>query len=184
MGLEENVKKIVEDRQAAAVKKDLTRKFKAVANVLGFDIRHGGGGSDRMEGGLGHSASPALEFGWEWELEDDEEESLPISEDVPTYVIGKYFDGLSSGINLQILYREDEETTKVTYNGILIYHEFEGNLHTYLPSDLWESKLEMLFRLAKKQAKIQDEKVQEDRAEDTKGRVRRILDYLRTNWGV
>ena len=181
MGLRENIEKIVEDRQAEAIKKDLTRKLKTIVTILGFEIRSGGG--VMSEGGFGYSASEPIADDWEWKLED--EEHMPTADlDAGTYSHGMYFDGLSSGFNLQIMYKEGDELIKVTCEGMLVYREAKGQLDTYLPSPQWEDKVESLFSLARKRSKMQEKEKKDAKNEKNKSRIKQVLDYLRRHWGV
>jgi len=183
--MQENIQKIVEERQAEASRKNLSRKFKLIIQALGFAVRSEGGSGSAFEGGYAHSTSPQLSEGWEWDLSDDTVEGLPVADlDAGTGTGIRYFDALSSGLNLQIFYRENEELIKVTFDGILVYREIRGQVTCYLPSEQWEPHIESFYRLAQKRNREQEKEKKSEEDKEGQGRMKRLFEYLRKNWGV
>lgn len=69
-----------------------------------------------------------------------------------TYEIGLIFDGLSRSINIEIRYLEENNELRVTYEGYVVYKEYAGELHAYVPGE-WEQFIERLFPFAKQKEK-------------------------------
>lgn len=183
MSIREKIERLVEERQAEAARKDITRKLKAIVRVLGYAVQSQIG-SGVSEGGYGYFASEALDDGWASDLEDDNEDELPITElDTCIRTVAMYFDGMSSGINLQIWYNDEEELLKVTFEGDPVYREERSRLISYIPSDKWETPLESLFTLAEKRVKLKIKEDNDDKKERQAKTVRRIVDHLRKTWG-
>ena len=117
--------------------------------------------------------------------EMDVEETMPtMDEDQTVMELGHIFDGLSSGIHLEIKYLSEKQELNVYYQGYQVYGEIASELTCYVPSPDWEEKIEMLYRNAKvRENKKRDEHIMENRQELERQKVS-LLDKLRLRWGV
>ncbi len=185
MSIQEKIDRLIEDRKAQAAKKDLTRKIKSIVRALGFEIICGAGEGGAFEGGFGY-AHEAPQDDWAWELEDDNnQKSLPVMAlESSSRSIGLYFDSLSRGVNLQIHYDEADENIKVMHDGIKVYAAHNGIVETYIPTDKWENHIDSLFIAAGKRVKIKNQSAEDDKVMKKQKMIGKVLDYLRTNWGV
>lgn len=190
MNNREKIERLIEDRKADVAKKGLSKKFKTIIRVLGFDIKSEMG-SGFIEGGFG-TLSGQIKQDWEWELnttdDDDDDDAfdpynLPTSEG-SSFVSGRHFDGLSSGINLQIYLEDGNDLIRVIYDGVKVFQEKQGNLEYYVPSIIWEKKVDHLFLIAEKKAKIDQQVQVEDVRQENETKRNFILDYLKTHWGI
>jgi hypothetical protein len=115
---------------------------------------------------------------------DEEEEIQTLDEDDPIIEIGRLFNGLSNGINVEITYFYDTKQLTVQFDGQRVYQETGGDLDSYLPSSEWEDKIENLYTLAKKREKkafketlVNNKKIKEIQAF-------KFLQQLRERWGI
>lgn len=100
-----------------------------------------------------------------------------------TREIGWYFNGLSRGMNLEIKYIDLEKKLTVMYEGTCVYQEAFGELERYVPHEVWEDKIERLFKVAKDVAK-QNRKIKKDTlVEDGKKAQKNWLQKMKEKWG-
>lgn len=180
MSLQEKIERLIEDRRAEAVKKDLPRKLKMIAKNLGFAVRDSAYGKS-IEGGFGYFSSPA-QYQMESELDDDELPTDPMVTE--SYILAYHFDGITNGINMQVNYDEASEMVRVHYEGEEVYREQTGVIECYVPSSKWETNLESLFSVAEKRAKIKDKRDRDDRRKRGQSKTTRLLEQLRKLWGI
>jgi hypothetical protein len=101
-----------------------------------------------------------------------------------TQEIGMYYNGLSRGMNLEILYLNQEHILTVKYEGELVYREVAGELEAYTPSSDWEHKIDQLFPLAKKKETTTIKENIEKKKERDRLRKFDFLNKLRKKWGI
>lgn len=188
MDAREKIERIVEQRRAEAAAKNLSIKLMAIAKHLGKPILMHGAGTHTMSSRgeyYGFNQYQVLDADWSWSLdgENEEEEEMPVMDETAAEV-GSQWDGLSSGMNFQIGYSQASSILRATYEGFLVYREIKGVIDCYLPSPQWEAKLESLYPLAQKRAKLKEQEQSADDKERGKGRLTKVLDYLRKQWGV
>ncbi len=187
MNAREKIEQVIEQRRAEAASKNLSIKLMAIAKHLGKPIlMHGAGGHSTGPKGEYYSFNQhqILDADWSWSLDgEDEEYEMPTLEDTVAEV-GVQWDGLSSGMNFQIGYSNTSNMLKATYAGYLVYREIRGVIDCYIPSPQWETKLESLYQLAQKRAKLKEQEQTADNKERGKSRLTKVLDYLRKQWGV
>lgn len=184
MSIRKKIELIIEERQAEAAKKDITRKLKAIVRVLGYEVRSESGGT--FEGGFGYFQSE-LDENWDWSLEnnDDDLMEMPISDlEANTLVVLRCYDGLSNGVNFQINYDENNETISASYDGNKVYTEVRGKLKTYVPLPVWEKHVDSLFSIAERRAKIKDEEASANQKQEKQGMIQKVLEHLQKNWGI
>lgn len=118
-------------------------------------------------------------------LGEEEEEFLPeLDEDVEFYEVGVLFDGLSSGLHLEVCYNPEMKEIKVTYKGYLVYREVSGDLDCYVPSREWEGHVDYLYGIAKKKEQASNRQRVEEAKEEKMQMKRGLLERLKTRWGM
>ena len=169
------VAKLIEDRQIEASKKDIAKKGLAIIEFLGYDLidQDGGCSSDVMSF---NCSQP-----YRMETVEYVYGELPTQDTTPG-IVGRYFDGLSSGVNLQISHKN--ENFQINFNGNIVYKEQAGQIEGYAPSEDWESRLNSLYVLALKKAKLKESIAAADEVEASDSKSQKILDYLRSFWGL
>lgn len=143
--------KIKEQRTLEAVKKNLmgnSGKFGLIARFLGEPIVSQSGfdgyfSDDQIYHIYSDSIVEPTGGGFAEERDYDEYESNIIE-------IGWIFDGLSSGMHLEIKYLEEFKELKVTYKGNVVYREIAGELFSYVPNAEWENDIDKLHLIAEK----------------------------------
>jgi len=173
---EHDLAKIIELRQVEAVKKNISKKALTIVSALGFSIMDQYGGGSH-EGFSINQGSPLSYEPYEQDVYDYGQ--LPTQDTTPSEV-GRYFDGLSSGANLQISQKYD--ILQINFEGRIVYREQAGQLERYAPSQQWEEKLDSIYVLAQKRVKLKESaaSVDEDKSDS---RLQKILDYMRDFWG-
>lgn len=149
----------------------LEGKFANIVRRLGFQIMgHGSGGV-----GLDQNFLPNI---------FDEEDDLPyMDEDQGVYEVGWMFEGLRFGCNMTILVKYDDNELVVRWEGRKVYHEIDGSLQAYVPEPEWETKIEELFKIAKRADKILrplEKKIVEKTKEQE---ISKKFEDLRNKWG-
>lgn len=67
-----------------------------------------------------------------------------------TRMVGRHFDGLSRGMHLEIIYKDEFSEMSVYHKGYLVYREVQGEIDCYVPLKEWEDWISSLFVVAKK----------------------------------
>ena len=135
-----------------------------------------------------------------YELQD--EDRLPEEDlDAPITEIGKIFDGLKFGYNIEITYMKEgtipikkdeyyvtnepaEKVLKVFWKGYLVYLEAEGELYTFTPNDEWEDLIVKIYDSAVKVYKDKKkDAIIEAKLEDMQDKLS-FLERLRRQWGI
>jgi hypothetical protein len=113
-----------------------------------------------------------------------EEDEMPsFSEDDIFSDIGYIYNGLSNGIHLEIICKENEGTIKAYFEGYLYYEEEQGILNRYVPYERLEKYIENLYSkveekvkyIIKKEKPIQDKKIKKMEFDEIR--------KLREKWG-
>lgn len=101
-----------------------------------------------------------------------------------SYNEGMFFDGLSRGMHLEIIYWQNDNKLKVMYKGFPVYMEVAGELESYNPNKEWEDLIERLFLASSK--KIKEIKSNKDKEISKKINNKKIefLKNLRDRWGI
>lgn len=97
---------------------------------------------------------------------------------------GYVFDGLSSGIHMDITYWIDSSRLNVNYKGYVAYKEIAGELEAFHPLQEWEDLIERLYLVAKKRMKKTKAKEEEAMVEQVEEVKKGFLYRLRKLWGV
>lgn len=118
-----------------------------------------------------------------YKLEDPDEIPM-MDEDEHSYEVGLQFDGLSSGINLTISVQYHLREIICRYEGQIVYKEISGELEGYAPNEAWESKIEGLYNVARKQER-RLRPIERAKLAEAAGKKREeVLEYLRKKWGL
>lgn len=184
MGTKKEIERLVEDRRAEATKKQLPSKFKYIVKVLGFPVRDSAGVEMMGEAFWYSTSSDHYNLRNEEQYEDDDnEEILPTDENLEkSTILAYHFDGVTNGINLQIHYQD--ASLVVHFEGTEVYRESRGVIECYVPSDKWESKVDLLFDVSKKKGKIIEEIEESQKKESNERRSNFVLDKLQKLWGI
>lgn len=115
----------------------------------------------------------------------EEEEEMPtFDEEQAVMELGYIFDGLSSGIHIEIKYISDRQELMVSYKGFTVYSEIAGELECYVPNAEWEKNIESLYQHAKvRESKQRGEYMVENRQEAQRQKES-LLERLRLRWGL
>ena len=97
--------------------------------------------------------------------------------------IGYVYNGLSNGIHLEIICKENEGTIKVYFEGYLYYEEELGNLNRYVPYAPLEKHIENIYsrveekvkNMIKKEKPIQEKQIKKMEFDEIR--------KLREKWG-
>ena len=97
--------------------------------------------------------------------------------------IGYIYNGLSNGIHLEIICKENEGTIKVYFEGYLYYEEEQGTLNRYVPYEPLEKLIENLYsrveekvkHILKKEKPIQEKQIKKMEFDEIR--------KLREKWG-
>jgi len=97
--------------------------------------------------------------------------------------IGYIYNGLSNGIHLEIICKENEGTIKVYFEGYLYYEEEQGTLNRYVPYEPLEKHIENLYsrveekvkHILKKEKPIQEKQIKKMEFDEIR--------KLREKWG-
>lgn len=170
----EKEKLIKENRLIEATRKGLTGldgKLGCILHYLGQPIKSSG------------SSNYNITY-----LEDvytEEKEGMPTcDEDEMVFEHGRFFDGLGSGMHLEIKYLNENKELLVNYEGNLVYCEVAGDLENYVPSAAWEDKIDKLFGLAKKrEKKLTVQEMKMNKFEDKRNKLN-FLERMRVKWGI
>lgn len=172
-------KKVWSERLIEATRKGLTGmegKFGTILKYLGNPIiAEGGSFYDTYE-----NVDPYEPIGGE-----EEEDKLPtMDEEQSIMELGYIFDGLSSGLHLEIKYIADRQDLNVTYKGFTVFSEIAGELVCYVPQPEWENVIDSLYKQAKKREnKQRGEFIMENRQEAQRQKES-LLERLRLRWGL
>lgn len=184
-------KKIFEERTALAITKNymgLEGKFGTILKYLGKPV---------IEQGSANFETT------EWlNLYEEDDDGLPTEDpDAPITEIGKMFDGLKFGYQIEITYMKDGmvpvkkneyETThepamkvlKVFWKGYQVYVEADGELYVFKPSEEWEDVINKIYDSARKlQISYRQDAMIEMQEDMTKKKLS-FLERLRERWGI
>lgn len=107
---------------------------------------------------------------------------------VPTpygiHELGRHFDGLSRGMHMEIIYKDESSEMSLYHRGYLAYREAQGDLQCYVPSDEWEGWISSLFKVAKKRQREEKEREFEERARQAERAKGSWLRDIASRWGL
>lgn len=97
---------------------------------------------------------------------------------------GMFFDGLSRGMHLEIIYWTNESKLQVSYKGYPVYIEIAGELTCYNPFDDWEKLTDRLAKTAKDRLKLIKQKQEEEIGKQLQEKKKSFFHSIRLRWGV
>lgn len=169
-----NEQQIKERRTVEAMKKEymgFQGKFVSIARNLGNEILDQGKNDETF-----------LSYDDFWGKED--EEIKEIDSDLNVNFIGWHYDGLGIGLNLEIFVYDNDKKIKACYEGITVYEESAGELEAYTPNNLWEDKIEDIYKLSKLKEKNIKQNARENAKIEFERKKKNLLDELNYKWGI
>ena len=97
--------------------------------------------------------------------------------------IGWYFQGISSGMELEIKYIEENRELIVEFKSKTVYKEIAGDLESYVPMDDWENMIDKLFESAKKRQISKNKKVKQERTNAALKNQSLWVQRMKDKWG-
>lgn len=98
--------------------------------------------------------------------------------------IGRHFDGLSRGMHMEIIYKDESAEMSVYHRGHMVYREVQGDLQCYIPSDEWEGWVSSLFKVAKRIQREEKERDFQARVEEADRKKASWLRDIASRWGL
>jgi hypothetical protein len=192
--MNEKEKRLQEQRHMEANRKGLLGmegKFGVILKHLGEPlIAHAGGWYGTSE----------MEDVWALPGESGEEDMPTFDEDEPVMEMGLHYNGLSSGLHLEIYYYHDApdrgwrrleqggpgpgRELSVWWKGHLVFCESNDELYCYNPSHEWEDKIDYLFGIAKKRENKKYQEVIKESREQAQRDKLSWIERLRLRWGL
>jgi len=171
----EEIKRLIEDRQVQAIKREITKKLMCIVRNMGQPIY----GNTGFGTGLNvNSYDPDA-----WLLEEERLQGgdllLASADDYSSN--GYLYDALSIGHNFEIRYMDTSLRAK--YDGHIVYLEEEGKLKAYVPEEKWEQLVAGLYAKAKP---LDDQRRVKDKEESKAWFMKqaaKFLEELRKSWG-
>jgi hypothetical protein len=180
----DEIAKLIEQRRAEAVRKNLSVKLLEIARTLGEPVRsHDGTSQGRT--------SVIADFPWydNNPLEDPMWQSfdnLPAFDDGDdASTIGFFYDGMRHGHHLEVRHLAELGELKATWQGRIVFLETGGQIESYVPGEKsWEAVIETLHAAATariaRDKPVEDDKKQQEHLKKARG----IFAKLRELWGV
>lgn len=172
----EEIKRLIEERQIMATKKQLSTKLTSIVTSLG----------DGMYGDMGFGTG----FGGSsldteaWMLPEERDEEIPTADDDDYSHLGYLFDALSMGHNFQVRYTTHDRELRAKYNGITVFLEEEGKLKAYLPDSVWEGLVDRLYVKSKPVEEANKDKAREENQKSFMKQAAKFMKELRESWGI
>ncbi len=113
-----------------------------------------------------------------------QDEELPVFTDELIEIEGYFYDGLSSGLHLEVRFAIFHNETIVKYKGYLVYKEVAGELHAYAPHPDWEAIIDRIYKTAKQRRDNYEAEVKGMIEQMGKMKVEKFLDKLKRLWGM
>lgn len=172
----DEIKKLIEDRQMMATKKQLSSKLTIIASNLGSGIY----GDTGFGAGLGGSSLDTEA----WMLPEEKDEEILDAEDQEYSDMGYLFDSLNMGHNFEIRLLTHEREIRATYNGYVVYLEEEGKLKAYVPNAIWENLVDKLYLQAKPKEDDKRIATKEVNQKRFMQQAAEFMKELRDSWGI
>ena len=178
------IDRLVEERRAQAIVREIPKKVMSVAQELGQEVRHQGVRSDD-DVDMVLDARPWV-FPWQegnWDHGGGTIGGLPTMDaDEPSRTIGWNYDGLSSGNRFEARWFPQIAELTAWWFGRLVFKEQGGEILAYVPGE-WEAKLDKLAAAAAEQKAARKPVEAEDRKKQAEAETWKVMDLLRRLWG-
>jgi hypothetical protein len=163
--------RILEQRTAEAIRKNLMGqqgKIYLIAKVLGQAITH------QSEGGNFLS----------YDMFTEDVDAIPIlADDATSHDVGYTFDGLSRGLNINIICKDYEGEIKLFWDGYCYYHEDNNVLQRYVPNGALEKILDSLYTVVENRIHEEYRKMKKKEIQEAPKLEREEIERLRDKWG-
>ena len=171
-------KRIKEQRTIEAARKNLmgsSGKLGCICRFMGQPIHEHGGGFVETR---------YLDAPWYDETNGPDSDIPTLDEDENIFVIGWFFDGMSSGVHMEIKYMDTLHELTVRWKGYLMYREVRGELDVYVPRPDWEGQVESLYKIAKQREQVVKADVAEEQFEESQRQKESWLQRMMQKWGL
>lgn len=101
-----------------------------------------------------------------------------------TSQIGWYFDGLSSGVHMEIKYDEHSKSLTLNWKGYLVYKEASGELAAYSPAREWEEKINYMYQIAATKERASKKETKEEEMKEVQKMKTSWIQKMRERWGL
>lgn len=165
----DEIKRLIERRQAQAVMNKVTAKLTVIAEFLGQPIVHDG---------TGPHDDPYDPF---WAPEPEIVRTLDEADG--TRSIGFHYDGLRIGRNFEIRHLTEDRDIRATMDGRVVYQEVEGEVTAYSPRPDWEELVERLYEQARRAADQQAATDKKEKKARLNAQAANFIQKLRDAWG-
>ena len=119
-----------------------------------------------------------------FEMFNEDPDTIPIMDsDVTSYDIGYTFDGLSRGLNLEILCKDYEGVIKMSWEGKFYYHEENNSLQRYVPDERLEKIIDSLYNVVEQRIQEEYRKIKKQEIKEAPKLEQEELRRLRDKWG-
>lgn len=116
--------------------------------------------------------------GWEWADRNE------IVHEYSVCTIGISWDSLRYGINMEIVYMEEDKELTLNYDGLVVYKEMNNELLAYAPDIKWEVQVERFYKTAKqreKQRELEEQLIDQQKMNKEK---QNWLKQMNSKWGI
>ena len=165
--------RIIEQRTAEAMQKNLMGqqgKLYLIAKFLGHAILK--------------QSDPDNILYYDGMYDEFNDNNIPIMDDsVSSYEVGYNFDGLSRGINLNIMCNDQMSTIKMYYDGYCYYEEENNQLSRYVPNALIEKQIDSLYLVVEEKVKEMYRKMKAEEIKKASKIEKEEIRRLREKWG-
>jgi hypothetical protein len=163
--------RIIEQRTLEAIRKNLMGqqgKLYLIAKVLGNAITQQSAGGNFLN----------------FDMFNEDPDTIPILEDDATsHDIGYVFNGLSRGLNIEIICKDYEGVIKLTWDGFCYYHEEANVLMKYVPNDKLEKMVDSLFTVVENKVQEEYRRLKKQEIKEAPKLEQEELRRLRDKWG-
>lgn len=111
------------------------------------------------------------------------QEIFEYEEECGQWIVGRIFDGLSMGVNIEIIYHDISGELTLTYNGYMVYQEVSSKLECYVPFETWEKHVDYFYQMAKQRGKIVEKKLDKHEEGLITKATNKMMAYLKEKWG-
>jgi hypothetical protein len=101
-----------------------------------------------------------------------------------TSQVGWHFDGLSSGIHMEIKYDEYQKELSLQWQGRIVYKERLGELAAYFPMKEWEEKVDYLYGYAFKKQRNDKKDLRKEEIKESKRIKEGWVNKMKEKWGL
>ena len=114
----------------------------------------------------------------------DDEDEIPTTENLEVQEMGYEFNGLTSGLHLEIKYLYADQEIVVQYKGYTVYKEAAGDLFAFAPFPEWENLIDKLCLKVKARKKKVEESLEPVIEELVQVKKQSWLQKMRMRWGI